>query len=623
MAVDNMTGFQTPRASVRWRASMLGLVGLSLVIGAFLLGRWSSLTVGDTTVVRAGNPEPHDGDAHTGHAHELEEAHQGHGHEGHDHGNAQEPEGHVGEEGHGEHEEGVVHFTPEALARAGVQVQTVAVTSLRSHLQVTGTVEANIAELVKVTPQVAGKITSLRANIGDRVRAGQVLATMTSTELAAAQAQYRQAGARVSAARANLQRQRQLAGFGEFGQHKVQEARGNFNAAQGDVNEAIAEINAARNEVAEAQAALAAAQSDEVSAQSDVAAAETAVAQAKTQVDVTASRFQRQEALLKEELTSRQEWEQARADFRKAQTDVLAAEAAHRSAQARVAAAHAKMHQADSVIQTHQARVRQAQAKLTAARQRLAIAGEAREREEKIFKSGVYASKEVADAEAALRHAEIDRTTAADAVRLLGGLPGNGNTIGIASPITGRVTQRTVSIGETLSPEKPVFTVLNLNTVWVQLNVYQRDLSSIRVGLPVTTSTDAVPGRQFTGAVSYIGDGVDETTRTVKVRCVIPNPGGRLKPDMFVRGHIATAVRGRGIVVPREAVQTQEGKTVVFVQGDHPGEFEAKEVRTGETVDGQTMIASGLEPGERVVTRGAFIVKAQAMKAELGHSHAH
>jgi RND family efflux transporter MFP subunit len=599
------------RRAARWRGLLAGLLGLCLVTGAFLLGRRSSVPAGES-MVRAGSAESLEGDGHEGHAHEPAEKHEGHSHEGHDHG-----------EGHGEHAEGVVSFTPEALAKAGVKVQPVAVTAVHSQLQVTGTVEPNIAGLVKVTPRVAGKITALRANIGDRVRAGQVLATMTSTELAAAQAQYRQAGARVSAAKANLQRQRQLAGFGEFGQHKVQEARGNFNAAQGDVNEAIAEINAARNEVSEAEAALAAAQSDEVSAQSDVTAAETVVAQAKTQVGVAASRFQRQETLLMEELTSRQDWEQARADFQKAQTDVLAAEAALRSSQAKVAAAHAKVHQANSVIQTHQARVRQAEAKLTAARQRLAIARQARDREEKVYRSGVYASKEVADAEVALRHAEIDRTTAADAVRLLGGLPGNGNTVGIASPITGRVTERKVSIGEIASPEKAVFTVLNLNTVWVQLSVYQRDLPSMRVGLPMSITTDAVPGRQFTGNVAYIGDVVDETTRTVKVRCVIPNPGSLLKPDMFVRGRIATAFRGRGIVVPREAVQTHEEKTVVFVQGDHPGEFEAKEVRIGDTVDGQTVIASGLEPGERVVTRGAFMVKAQAMKAELGHSHAH
>jgi cobalt-zinc-cadmium efflux system membrane fusion protein len=514
---------------------------------------------------------------------------------------AHDEEGHA-EEGHGEHshdEEGIIRFTPEALAKAGVEVRPVAYTSVRSRLQVTGTVEPNVAGLVNVTPRVAGKITSLRANIGDRVGAGQTLATMTSMELATAQAQYRQAGARVSAARANLRRQRQLASFGEFGQHKVQEARGSFNAAQGDVNEVLAEIHAARNEVAQAEAAFVAAESDAVSAENDVAAAETAVVQAQTQVEVTHSRFNRQEILLKEELTSRQEWEQARADYRKAQVDVLAAQATVRSSRAKVDAAQAKARQAKSVIETQRARLRQAEAKRVAALERLTIASEALEREEKVYRSGVFASKEVAEAEAALGQAEIDRAAAADAVRLRGGTPGGGHTLAVAAPLSGRITERTVTAGETVSPEKPLFTVVNLDTVWVQLDVYSRDLSSVRPGLPVIITADAAPGKPFAGTVAYVGDVLDESTRTVKVRCVIPNPSHQLKREMFVRGSIATTAQRRAIAVPRDAVQTHEGKTVVFVPGEHPGEFQAQEVRPGETLGGQTVITSGLEPGDR------------------------
>jgi cobalt-zinc-cadmium efflux system membrane fusion protein len=79
--------------------------------------------------------------------------------------------------------------------------------------------------------------------------------------------------------------------------------------------------------------------------------------------------------------------------------------------------------------------------------------------------------------------------------------------------------------------------------------------------------------------------------------------------------------RTQELVVPTEAVQTYEGKQVVFVQEDHPGEFEAREVQAGETSGGQTVIRSGLQAGERVVVRGAFTVKAQGMKGELGHEH--
>lgn len=600
-----MAELSPPPADRTGRALAIGVVVVCLIVAAFLAGRRTSSPPG------SGSPTT-----------------TAESHEGHDHGTgagqhaAGGATGH-GEDGHTQAAEGVVKFTPSALAKAGIRVQPVSDTGVRAYLQVTGAVEPNLAGVVKVTPRVAGKITSLRATVGDPVRAGQVLATMTSTELAAAQAQYRQAVARVAAAQANLRRQRQLAGFGEFGQHKVQEARGTFNAAQGDVHEAQAEINAARNEVAEAEAALAAAQSDEASAHSDVISAETMVGQSETQVGVAESRFNRQEALLKEQLTSRQDWEQARADFQKAQSDVRAAKAALGSASARVQATHAKARQAQAVIETHRARLQQSEAKLAAAQHRLALARAALAREEKVFSSGILASKEVADAEALLRHAEIERAGAADAVRLLGGTPGGSNTLAVSAPLGGRITERTVTAGETVTSDKPLFTVVNLHTVWVQLNVYQRDLSAIRVGLPVTVRTDAVPGKQFQGTVAYIGDAVDETTRTVKVRCVIPNPGGRLKPDMFVRGGIATGARARGLAVPREAVQTLEGKAVVFVQGDAEGEFTIQAVQPGETVGTQTIIASGLQEGDIIVTQGAFMVKAEAMKAELGHSHAH
>lgn len=597
MSVDERTQAQEQHRR-NWRVALLtaATLGLLLVL-AFQLGRRSWLLPAGTTEIRAENERTSRVPG------EAKDDHDTHAHD------------------HAEPEEGVARFTPAALARAGIAIQTVRETKVRAHLPVTGVVEPNLQGVVEVTPRVSGKISSLRAGIGDHVGAGQVLATMTSTELAAAQANYRQASARVSAAEANLRRQRQLAAFGEFGQHKVQEARGNYNAAQGDLHEALAEIHAARSEVAEAMAAHVAARSQETTARSHVTVAEAAVEQARTQVEVTRSRFERQEALLKEELTSRQDWEQARADYQKAQADLKAAEAMVQSVRAGLDAATAKVQEAEAVVATRQARLEQAQAKRLAAVERLTIATEALKREEQVYRSGLLASKEVAEAEAVLRQAEIDRRAAADAVRLLGGTPGGGNTLAITAPLPGRVTRRTVTAGEMVSPEKPLFTLVNLKSVWVQLNVYSRDLPSVRVGLPVTVFTDAVPASKFVGKVDYISDVLDETTRTVKVRCVISNPDGLLKPQMFVRGQIETPLFRRAIAVPQEAVQTLEDRRVVFVPGDHPGEFQARRVQLGETVGDLVIVNQGLAAGERIVTRGAFIVKAQTMKSELGHEH--
>src|SRR5947207_4559359 len=98
-------------------------------------------------------------------------------------------------------------------------------------------------------------------------------------------------------------------------------------------------------------------------------------------------------------------------------------------------------------------------------------------------------------------------------------------------------------------PEKTLFTIVNLQRVWAQLNGYSQDLGSLRPGQAVAVTADTAPGRTFSGAISYVGDLVDETTRTVKVRAVLANPGGLLKPQSFVRGSVETAIRRQALAV--------------------------------------------------------------------------
>jgi cobalt-zinc-cadmium efflux system membrane fusion protein len=552
-----------------------------------------------------------------------------------------------GDEGHAE--AGVVRFDETALKLAKLRVEPVEYRSLKTHLPVTGTVEPNLGGVVKVTARVPGKITSFAASVGDNVRAAQPLATLASTEVAEAQAAYRQARARVAVAAGNLRRQRQLAGLGEFGRHKVEEARQREIEAHGEINAAANDLAAAKNEVAEARSEKAAlegdvarseheaasAESEIREAESQVRALQAALAQAQTQVRVAQSKFSRYDTLLKEQLVSKQDWEQAQADHQRAISDVEAARAniaqgqakvataqAHRSAAlAQLRAAGSRVQQAADKIETALSRQAQQESRLATARKRDAVAEEGLAREERVYRGGFLTTKEIVEAEAAWRQAQAEQQAAADRVRLMGASPGGETLLAVSAPIAGRVTERLATLGETVDPSKPLFTVVNLDSVWVQLAVHQRDLPNVRIGQVVAITPDSAPGRTFAGTVSYIGDVVDETTRTVKVRAAIQNANGVLKPQTFVRAKIAADVRSRAIAVPREAVQSFEGKTVVFVQGDHPGEFEAKEVQPGDTIGGLTVITSGLEPGAQVVTQGAFTVKAQAMKAELGHEH--
>lgn len=590
----------------------LSLIGAFLLVGAgaFLAGRNTGPGVSSPPPVVAGKPEEEEG-------------------------------------GHGPHAEvGLIMFSAEALSAAGVRVEPVTARAVASRLALTGTVEPDPGGVVRITPRVGGKVTAVSVNVGDTVVAGQVLAQVASTQLAEAQAAYRQAGARLVTARGQLRRQRQLAGLGQFGRPAVEQARAEAIRAQGEVTAAQNDIATARNEVAEArservsfegdaagtEAEIATAQSEIAEAEQQVRALQTAVTQAGTGAKVAQSRFNRLDQLLKEELVSRQDWEQAQADAQRAAAEVDSARAnlaqgqakvetarAHlRAAQAKARASVARKEQAAAKIQTVQTRVAQVESRLEAARKRAEIAAQALAREEQVFRGGFLTSKEIVEAEAAVRQAEQEQRAAVDTIRLLGGVPGGGNVVAVTAPLGGRVTERAVTLGETVTPEKSLYTVTGMGTVWVQLAVSQGDLPAVKIGQPVSITSDSAPDHPFNGVVSSIGDLVDETTRTVRVRAVIQNMGGRLKPQTFVRATLRTGGSVKALAVPVDAVQTYEGKPVVFVAAEHAGEFLPKEVETGATEGGLTVITSGIAPGDRVVTRGAFTVKAQAMKSELG-----
>jgi len=495
------------------------------------------------------------------------------------------------EEAHGE--AGAVKLEEESQKLANVKVETVGYGAMQSRLVATGTVEPNLSGVVKITPRISGKIISIQVNVGDSVHAGQALATLASTELAQAQAAYRQATLQEALARNNLRRQKKLAGLGTFGRPRIEEARAQAAAAQGEIDIAQSEAAAARADVSEAE--------------SQLRALQAALVQAETQVKVTQSRFNRTDRLLKEQIVSQQEWEQAQADYQHAEAEVNVA--------------HANVAQGQAKVQTARARLEAAQAKWDAARKRGQIASQALLREESVYKGGYVTTKEIVEAESAWRQAQVNQRAAEANIRLLGGTPGGGNLLSITAPLEGRITERLVTLGETVTPEKALFTILNLRTVWVQANVFEKDIHRISVSQPATIIATAFPNETFRGTVSYISDTVDPKTRTVAVRCVIANPQNKLKPEMFVQTYIIVGRRARALVVPERAVQTEGDKTFVYV-AEGEGRFERCEVQLGEVTDGMHEVISGLKAGDRIVTEGSFLLKSESKKEEFGeHEH--
>jgi cobalt-zinc-cadmium efflux system membrane fusion protein len=131
----------------------------------------------------------------------------------------------------------------------------------------------------------------------------------------------------------------------------------------------------------------------------------------------------------------------------------------------------------------------------------------------------------------------------------------------------------------------------------------------------VSLSLDALPNRHFAARVAAVGSVVDPSTRKISVRCDVTNPGGVLKPGMYVTAAVPTSGEER-LVVPESALQTMDEKSVVFVATDD-GRFERREVNPGARSGGRVAIEKGLADGERVVVAGAFWLKSELQKSEL------
>lgn len=190
-------------------------------------------------------------------------------------------------------------------------------------------------------------------------------------------------------------------------------------------------------------------------------------------------------------------------------------------------------------------------------------------------------------------------------------------TTTLKAPFAGVVTKTHAAVGEVVDTATELFTVADLSQVWVQAEVYEKDLGRIRIGQTAVVTVDTYPDEKFTGQVSYISDLLDPQTRTARVRCELANPGLRLKLDMFASVRIPTTFNREALAIPVSALQQVDGANVVFVQKDDT-HFEMRSVSTGNTVNEQLEITSGLREGEKIVTQGAFHLKSIVAGKDLG-----
>lgn len=247
------------------------------------------------------------------------------------------------------------------------------------------------------------------------------------------------------------------------------------------------------------------------------------------------------------------------------------------------------------------------------------------ERARKLHDEKVVPEKDFLRARGEFERARAAQVAAADKLRMMGIQPRTGpaasSKLPVTAPFAGAVIEKGAVIGELAQPDKPLFTVADLSTVWIEANLSEKDLPKVGIGAAAEVRVAAYPEEVFRGRVAYVGATVDKESRTVKARIDVPNPQGRLKPEMFATARIDTDVIGNGIAVPSHAVVLADNRKVVFIR--EADGFEPREVELGDEVGGRHVVKAGLSSGDDVVVAGAYALKARAQKSRIGQGHAH
>jgi len=426
---------------------------------------------------------------------------------------------------------------------------------------------------VHVVPRAAGIVREVKKTLGDRVKAGDILAWIESDELAEAKLDFYAKQSEVGCCAVNLPRAKEIFENThkllallkkEPGQKELRKLDGlEMGEYRGKLVTAYAEYRAAKRT------------------------------------------YERERSLRRKAISSEKELDEAEATYKKAQAKFVAAKDIARF---EVLVAYGEAARAQQVAEFE------------------AVAAEQRLRQKGADSDLVKRLVALVPETASLKPCLCDDPNCRD-----GEVPSVAKTLGkdarfawyaLRAPSAGIITEKHLTLGEKATDEESVFTITDTSAVWVRFNVYQKDLTSVKPGLAVRVGLGA-GAKARTGAISYISPLIDEATRTVPARVVLDNADGSLRPGSYVTVRVDTQAVKAAVVVPRSAVQVLDEKNVVFVQeGDG---FEAVRVKLGAGDRERVAVTDGLKPGQRYVTSGGFELKAKiatsGLGAHAGHGH--
>lgn len=479
---------------------------------------------------------------------------------------------------------------------AAIELQKVRAETLSGEIQAAGQICYPSDTTVKVSPRLAGRIRSVLVKVGDHVAAGQILATLDSVDAAAAQTTARQSENRLRLAKQTLERNERLYRLGTP----------EVTAALAALDQAHAATTAARDALdrIRQQAAIGGfAQPPLEAAQNSLIAARTALVQAQSDLAQAQRDRDRKAKLVEIGVAARSDLEAAENVLEKA----------------RIAA--------------------------TSDAESLHLAEQALEREQKAQRSNLYSEQQVRAAEAAWRQASLQETASERALRLakaailanlqqarsdyeaaandaanaqhvleMLGHPDSNGVVRVTAPCDGVITDRQVSPGQVVDQSQmtpwQMFVLSNVSRVWIDADVYEKDIAAVSAGQQVVMQVGALPGRTFHGSVMRIAPLLDKTTRAIKVHIEVANPDGALKDGMYASVFIYPGGGRRALTIPASAVQHDGDSDTVFVPSG--GKYVRRNVDLGAHIKERYVVLNGLSEGETFVSHGAILLDSQA-----------
>lgn len=486
--------------------------------------------------------------------------------------------------------------------RMGIKVEPVTQKLMETGIQATGKIETLPGNLVNVTSPIPGKIVELLVELGDMVAKGQVVAVLSSPELAElgvnaeekraeAEADVLQAEAELKLARENYTRLSNIA------EAEMAEAQTQLEAAQERYD---------RDRHLVDEGAVVAATRSSYQRQVEVATAE--IAQAETELAVAQERYDKDRELVEGGALPRRQMLESQTRLAEANAELTRAKGRLSVMEAETAVRQAEMDLPTRDLRESEDLLAAAQAQLTKANQRREV-GEA---EAAIQKA--EAALQVAQARLALS----DGTYAAR-LRQVEAVANADGMVTIVAPIGGTVSERMITLGESVEESgEPLMQILDNTQVWVTANVYEKDIDRIREGQTVVVRVNGL-NRTFSGTVDRISPTVDEEKRVVQVRAKLENDREVLKPGMFANLEIATSQTSEPVLaIPTSALVAANGKPLVYVENGNS--FEPVDVVLGEKFGDAVQVESGVLDGDRIVTQGGMLLYAQSLRGN-GDKH--